>query len=151
MVDPRTLLGKFLQHYFVLAEANIDEGFPNLQFVIHQCEIQTRRDRNKNGGGLIEYVRKGLICKSLEDTTDLNSEIILPQITIKNSKWTIFSAYRPPCNPKIGNFLGDLSSLLNKNLSKYDNVIIMSDCNIDVKDKTNPNFDKFSELCGTLA
>ena len=150
MVDPRTLLGKFL-HYFVLAEANIDEGFPKLQFVIHQYEIQTRRDRNKNGGRLIEYVRKGLICKSLKDTTVLNSEIILPEITIKNSKWTIFSTYRPPCNPKIGNFLGDLSSLLNKNLSKYDNVIIMSDCNIDVKDKTNPNFDKFSELCGTLA
>ena len=83
MVDPGTLLGKFLQHYFVLAEANIDKGFPNLQFVIHQYEIQTRRDRNKNGGGLIEYVRKGLICKSLEDTTDLNSEIILPEITIK--------------------------------------------------------------------
>ena len=46
-------------------------------------------------------------------------------------------------------FLGDLSNLLNKYLSKYDHVIIMGDFNIDVKDKTNPNFDKFSEFCDT--
>ena len=33
-------------------------------------------------GGLIGYVRKGLICKSLDDTINLNSEIILPLKTI---------------------------------------------------------------------
>ena len=26
---------------------------------------RTRKDRNKNGGGLIEYVRKGIVCKKL--------------------------------------------------------------------------------------
>ena len=48
-------------------------------------------------------------------------------------------------------FLGDLSDLLNKYRSKYDNVIIMGDFNIDVKDKANPNFDKFSEFCDTFS
>ena len=81
--------------------------------------------------GLKEYVRKGLICKALEDTVNLNSEIILSEITIKNNKCAIFSAYRPPCNSSIETFLGDLSNLLN-----YDNVIIMGDFNIDVKDKS---------------
>ena len=138
VIDLRTLLSKFLPHYFVLAETKRDKSFPSSQFVIDQYEIRTRRDRNKNGVGLTEYVGKGLICKALEDTLNLNSETILSEITIKNNKWVIFSAYRPPCNSNIKTFLGDLSNLLNKYLSKYDNVIIMGDFNIDVKGKTNP-------------
>ena len=51
---------------------------------------------SKMMGGLIKYVRQGLICKALEDTVSLNSEIILSEITIKNNKWTIFNAYIPP-------------------------------------------------------
>ena len=62
-----------------------------------------------------------------------------------------FNAYRPPCNSSIETFLGDLSSLLKKYLSKHDNVIIMGDFNIDVKDKKNSNFDKFSESCDTFS
>ena len=62
-----------------------------------------------------------------------------------------FNAYLPPCNSKIETFLGDLSSLLNKYLSKYDSFIIMGDFNIDVKDKTNPIFDKFSEFCDSMS
>ena len=147
MVDLRTLLNKFSPHYFVLAETKLDEGFPNSQFVIDQYEIRTRRDRNKNGGGLIEYVRKGLICKSLEDTFNLNSEII----AIENNKSAIFTTYRPPCRSNIETFLGDLSSLLNKCLSKYDNAIILGDFNNDVKNKPNPNLDKFSEFCDTFS
>ena len=101
MVDPRTLLSKFLPHYFVLTETKLGEGFPNSQYFIDQYEIRTRRDRNKNGGRLIEFVRKGLICKPLEDTVNLNSKVVLSEITIENNKWAIFSAYRPLCNSKI--------------------------------------------------
>ena len=89
VVDLRMLLSKFLPHYFALVETKLDESFPNSQFVIDQHEIRTRRDRNKNVGELIEYVRKGLICKSLEDTVNLNSEIIVSEIAIKNNKWAI--------------------------------------------------------------
>ena len=95
------MLTKFLPHYFVQAETKLDEGFPNSQFVIDQYEIRTRRDRNKNCGSLIEYVQKGIICKSMEDTINVNSEIILSEITIKNNKSAVFSAYRPPCNSNI--------------------------------------------------
>ena len=69
--------------------------------------------------------------------------------TIKNHKSAIFSAYRLLCNSNIETI--NLSNLLKKYLSKYDNVIIMGNFNIDVKDKTNPNFDKFSEFCDTFS
>ena len=82
----------------------------------------------------------------------MNSEITLPEITIGNNKWAIFSAYRSPCNSNIKTFLGYLSNLLNKYLRKYDNDIIMGDFKIDGKDKINKiNFDKFSRFCDTCS
>ena len=42
-----------------------------------------------------------------KDAIILNSEIILSEITIKNNKWTIFSAYRPPFSSNTKRFLGD--------------------------------------------
>ena len=71
VVDLRTLLSKLLPQYFLLAEIKLDEGFPKSQFFINQNEIRTCWDRSKNGGGLIEYVRKGLICKPLEYTISM--------------------------------------------------------------------------------
>ena len=152
MLDLRTMLSKFLLYHFVLAEAKLIEVFPNSQFVIDQYEIQTRWDRIKNGGGGggeggIEYVRKGLIWKHLGDIINLNSETTLPEITVRNNKWTSFSAHRSPCNSNIKSFLGDLPNLLNKYLSKYDNDVIMGDFDIDWKDKMNPNFDNFFRFC----
>ena len=40
---------------------------------------------------------------------------------------------------------------MNEYLSKYDNFVIIGDINIDVEDKTNPNFDKFAEFCDTFS
>ena len=87
----------------------------------------------------------------MEGTINLKNETILSEIIIKNHNWVIFSAHRPPCNSNIEKVLGNLSSLLNKYFTKFDNVIIMGDFNIDVKDKKSPNFDKFSEFCDTYS
>ena len=66
-----------------LIHLKLDEAFQDLTFTIEQYEVRTLRDRNKNDVGLIEYIRKGLICKSLENTINLISEIILSKITTK--------------------------------------------------------------------
>ena len=47
--------------YFIVSETKLDEIFPKAQFILGGYEIRARRDRNKFGRGLIEYVRKGLI------------------------------------------------------------------------------------------
>ena len=36
MLKMRTLLPKFLPHYFLLAETKLDEGFQNCRFIIDQ-------------------------------------------------------------------------------------------------------------------
>ena len=51
--------------YLVISEIKLDESFPNVQFKLNQYEVRTRRDSHKHGGGLIEFVRQGFICKRL--------------------------------------------------------------------------------------
>ena len=54
--------------YLVLSETKLDDSFPSAQFSIPDYEVccRSRRDRHKNGGGLIEFVKKGLNCKRLK-------------------------------------------------------------------------------------
>ena len=42
--------------YLVLSKTKLDESFPNAQFNLDSYEIRARRDRDKNGGGLIVFV-----------------------------------------------------------------------------------------------
>ena len=77
-------MSKFSPDYFVFAETKLDESFPTAQFEIEGCEIRTRKDRDKHGGGLIEYVRKGVICKQIINFGVCNSEIIFSELGTKN-------------------------------------------------------------------
>ena len=52
--------------YSVLSKTKLDNSFPIAHFRILGYEIRARRDRNKYGGGLIEYVKKGVICKRIQ-------------------------------------------------------------------------------------
>ena len=51
----------------MISETKLDSSFPSAQFHIVDYEIRNRRDRNKSGGGLIEFVKKGIITKRLKD------------------------------------------------------------------------------------
>ena len=66
--------------YFVVSEIKLDSSFPSAQFHINGYEVIARRDRDKNGGGLIEFVRKGFTCKSKF------SEVICSEFTISNKR-----------------------------------------------------------------
>ena len=50
---------QFLPHDLVISKTKLNEETPNSQFLISNCEIKSRRDQNKHGGGsLLEFVRK---------------------------------------------------------------------------------------------
>ena len=68
-------------YYFILSETKLDESFPNAQFTLDDYEIRARRDSNKFRGGLIEYVRKGLICKRTNKYEPKSNERICSEIT----------------------------------------------------------------------
>ena len=81
----------------VLNETKLDDSFPSAKFSIPDYEI--------NGGGLIQFVKKGLICKRLKNFETNPSEWICSEITISKRKWLCFSIYRPPPNENLEIFV----------------------------------------------
>ena len=65
--------------------------------------------------------------------TNITSEIVSPELKIKNKQCIVFSVYRPPKESNLITFFQDLTFLLNKHLSTYNNVVVMGDFNTDVK------------------
>ena len=59
--DLRLILHNIPLDYFVIRETKLDKSFPNAQLTINNYKIRARRDRDKHGGGLFEFVRKGLV------------------------------------------------------------------------------------------
>ena len=57
---------------------------------------------------------------------------------------------RPPKESNLITFFQGLTLLLNKHLSTYDNVVVMGDFNIDVKEVTNQSFEKLITFCETF-
>ena len=82
--------------YFVLSETKIDSSFISAQFAVDNYEIKALRDRNFNGGGLIEYVRKGIISSRLKQYETPHRETIYSEIKILKKKWLYTSISRPP-------------------------------------------------------
>lgn len=124
VIDLRKLLPNFYHITLHLQQQKPDEAFPNLQFTFDQYEIWTPRSRNKKVMGLIEYARKDLICKSLENTINQWKNSKISKVTIKSNERAMLSVYRSPRNSNIDRFLGDLSLLLNKYHCKYDKIMV---------------------------
>ena len=78
---------EFVKHleldYFVISETKVYESFPS-QEIINNFKIKARKDRNCNGGGMIEFVRKGFICRRLKHLDPNNLECICLELTISN-------------------------------------------------------------------
>ena len=81
LTDLKVILKYLSLDYFILSETKLDESFPNAQFTLDGYEIRAGRDRNKFRGGLIEYVRKGLICKRTSKYEPKSNECICSEIT----------------------------------------------------------------------
>ena len=142
-----TVILKYLSlDYFILSETKLDESFPNAQFTLDGYEIRARRDRNKFGGGLIEYVRKGLICKRTNKYEPKSNECICSEITFSKKKWVIFSIYRTPNGENLTDFFEDMTTSLTKEMSNYENIIVMGDFDIDIKCK-GVGSNNLSDLC----
>ena len=91
VTDLRIIFKGLSLDYFVLSETKLDESFPTAQFTLEGYTIRSRKDRDKCGGGLIEFVKNGFI----EYTSD-KIVCICSEFTISKSKWICLSIYRPP-------------------------------------------------------
>ena len=144
------MIGRLQLDYFVISEIKLGSRFPSAQFQIVDYEIRNRKDRNKTGGGLIEFVKKEKITKRLKDLGTNLSETICTEIIISKKRWFCMSVYRPPSSLNIDTFFAKLNISLSKAVNKFDNLIIMGDFNIDITKEDCSGFDKLEELRDTF-
>ena len=71
----------------MISEDKLDPSFPDTQFQITNYNM-FRKDRNKNGGGLLLYVNQDLNCK-ITNTNNFPTEIeiLLLELVITKRKW----------------------------------------------------------------
>ena len=80
IADLQIIIQSIPLDYLALSETKLDECFPNAQFNLDGDKIRARRDRDKNGGGLIVLVRKGIISKRNSDFELSFSECICSEL-----------------------------------------------------------------------
>ena len=95
-----------------MSETKLNEGFPTAQFTLEGYEIGSRKDRDKYGGVLIEFVKDGFICKTIPEYTSDKVECICSEYTISKNKWIRFSIYRPPVASNLTIFFKELTKVL---------------------------------------
>ena len=96
-----------------------------------------RKDRNKNGDGLILYINEdipGILINSYNFKE--GSEIIVFEFSISNKKWLLLGNYKPLSQNELS-FINEIKLSLNFFSSSYESFLLLSDFNLSTE---NPNF-----------
>ena len=115
----------------VITETKIDPSFPIEQFIIKGFSKPYRLDRNRNGGGILFYVREDIPSKELNRHTFPNDiEGIFIEVNLRKQKWLMLGTYHPPSQSDTYYFdkLGNALDLYNQN---YNNFLLIGDFNAE--------------------
>ena len=150
IIGIRCILNEIGLEYISISETKLDEAFSDSQFKIDGFHFPPfRKDRNGQGGVLMIFVKNNIIVSRLTEYEPEEIECICTKVTIAEKHWLIFSVYRPPQSGNIITFLTALHQTVDRASSKYKNIIIIDDMNIDTLEHSS-GLDKLNELCDTL-
>ena len=78
----------------MITESKLDESFSSPQFAIEGYALPYRMDRNKDGGGVVIYVREDIPCRVHKTHFEAkNFKGIFLEINLRKSKWLLFGGY----------------------------------------------------------
>ena len=118
------------------SETMLDETIPDACISINNYAM-VRKDRNRNGGGIIVYVKKNIIFNVREEFADNELEMLVLEIEREKQKPLLICVwYRPP-NSKPSLF-DNVNDAFDKFESMDLDIILLGDLNCDVSSK-NPN------------
>ena len=84
----------------VIMETKLDNTSPVLQFHIDGFSIPYRLHRNRNGGGVIVYVREDIPSKLLSKYSFKEDiEGLFVELNFRKSKWLLGGMYHPQTEP----------------------------------------------------
>ena len=92
----RNLTTQLLPSILALSETKLDNSFPDSQFFIqgYQNPTDFRKDRTRDGGGLITFVKNGILCRRISKMEPPDLEVICIEVDFGKRKWAIISVYR---------------------------------------------------------
>ena len=80
----------------VVSETKLDPTFPACQFKIPGYSMPFRRDRNRNGGGVMIFVREDISSKLLvRHNLPDDIEVISVEINLRKTKFLLLGGYHP--------------------------------------------------------
>ena len=123
----------------VITETKLDNTFPVSQFHIDESSMPYRLDRNRNGGGVIVYVREDVPSKLLSKHCFKDDiEGLFVELNFRKSKWLLGGIYHPPSQPD-QYFFGSLDKTLDV-YCNYEKVILVGDFNAKIGETCLGNF-----------
>ena len=125
---------------FLISETILDSSFPSGQFVIKGYSAPFRLDKNKNGEGLLLYVREDIPCKILKEyTPEKPIENLFVEINLRSRKWLLSCSYNPKTN-LIADHLHCIGRGIDFYSSKYDNFVVLGDLNTEISNSFMEQF-----------
>ena len=123
----------------ILTETKLDDSFPTFQFMVDAFSKPYLQDRNRNGGGIIIYVRDDIPSKLLtKHILPDDIEGLFVELNFRKRKWLLMGAYHLPSQN--GSYFLEH---LNKGLdiySNYEKVLLREDFNSEM---TEPCMNSF--------
>ena len=118
----------------MITETKLDDSFPASQFFMEGFCTPFRLDRNKNGGGILLYIRSNITSTKLNKYIIKNQiEAFFVEIRIRNSIWLLCCLYNPS-KLQIASHIQKIFNGIDAYCKKYENILIMGDFNVDVKE-----------------
>ena len=149
-VEITDLASKVLPDILVLAETKIDNHFKDSEFILDGYYRPLRNDFSSSSGGLIQYVRNGIIHSHKPEFELSNFESISTEFTFNKQKWLYLSFYRTERNQNkrenILNFFQQLNKSLEQITLKYENFVLMGDININLCDSKSVGFSELNDF-----
>ena len=134
----------------IITETKLDKTFPEAQFHIDGYAPPFRMDRNKNGGGVIIYVREDIPARELvEHPSPKNFEGTFFEINLKNRKWLVFGGYNPDKH-NINQFVAQVGPTLDFYMAKYENFLLLGDFNSEMSETAMIDFCETYNLCNLI-
>ena len=81
----------------IVTETKLDVSLPKTQFCIDGFSIPYRLDRNRNGGGLMIYVREDITIKILtQHNLPEDIKAVFTELNLRKCKWLLCATYCAP-------------------------------------------------------
>ena len=109
----------------IITKTKLDDSFPIDQFITSGCSKPYRLDRNRNGGGIIIYIREDIPSKQinlLKLPDDIENIFIV--VNLYKTKWLMCGCYHPP-NQNDQYFFNNLGNALDKYSQDYESFYLL--------------------------